>query len=214
MKARCIDAGTMDFETAYRMQKDHVDMLKKERARNLLILLEHNPVFTIGRAGSGNNLLVEESLLRTKGIDIIRTDRGGDITFHGPGQLIVYPIFDLKLLYKDMHKFLRDLEDVTIESLREFSIPSFRRTARTGVWTERAKIASIGVGASNWVTYHGLAINANVDLGYFDMINPCGLTGVNMTSMQQELGHQVDLDRLKYIVREKFADIFGLEIEY
>jgi len=153
-----------------------------------LVLLEHEPVVTIGRNAGVGGLLVPEALLRARGIDLVRTDRGGDITYHGPGQLIGYPIVDLKGLHNDVHRFLREIEEGLIRAIARWGIRAGRNPGKTGVWVGDQKIASIGLRASHWVTMHGFALNVTTDLSPFDLIVPCGITGCRMTSMERLLG--------------------------
>lgn len=176
----------------------------------VVILAEHTPVFTLGRSASDDNILLERSRIRSLGIDIVRTDRGGDITFHGPGQLVCYPVFDLNMLTRDMHKFLRDMEEVVIRLLKGYGVEAFRVAGRTGCWTDTGKIASMGIGASNWITYHGLALNVNTRLEYFDMINPCGYKGIEITSMQRILKTPVAMMPLKRGIVRAFEDVFRI----
>jgi lipoate-protein ligase B len=213
MEYKIIDLGLVSFDKAYAFQKRALSSAKAHKGDESLILAQHYPVFTIGRLGKKENILEGSEKLNSRGIDIVNTDRGGDITFHGPGQIIAYPIFDLTKRCKDMHKFLRWLEEVIILLLSDYGINSFRAKDRTGCWTGRGKIASIGVAASGWVTYHGLALNANVDLSYFDMINPCGFNDISMTSMKETLRKEVDMENLKKRLICRFGDVFGLQSE-
>lgn len=193
-----IDLGRIDYEEAYRIQKDFVAERKAGRSQDTVLLAEHYEVFTIGRTGSRENLLFGEEELLKRGIKILRVDRGGDITFHGPGQLVLYPILDLKSRGRDLHKYLRLLEEVVIVFLNEYSVSGTRINGRTGVWVEDKKIASIGIGSSNWITYHGLSVNINVDLNFFSMINPCGFKGIQMTSLDRVMHGKVALDEAKH----------------
>ena len=210
MGYKIIDLGLVSFDKAYSYQKEILSLVKERRDEESLIFAQHYPVFTIGRMGKRKNVLESIKKANSRGVYIINTDRGGDITFHGPGQIVVYPILDLTKRCKDMHKFLRGLEEVIILTLLDFGIDSFRRKHRTGCWHEKGKIASIGVAASGWVTYHGLALNANVDLSYFDMINPCGFSDISMTSMREILCEEVDMERLKKCLISHFDDLFNL----
>ena len=210
MGYKIIDLGLVNFDKAYSAQKEALLSVKAQRDNEFIIFAEHRPVFTIGRRGKKENILASEKEIHSREIDIVNTDRGGDITFHGPGQIVAYPILDLASRSKDMHKFLRDLEKVIILTLSDYHIDSFRVDERTGCWTDKGKIASIGVAASGWVTYHGLALNANVDLSYFDMIYPCGFNNIKMTSMQDILNNEVDMDKLKNRLIHYFKDVFNL----
>ncbi len=210
MGYKIIDLGFIGFNEAYSVQKEALSSVKSGKSDELIIFAQHHPVFTVGRSGKKDNILASAGQLNSRGIDIVNTDRGGDITFHGPGQVIAYPILDLSKRCKDMHKFLRDLEKVVILTLSDYSVNSFRVKERTGCWTDKGKIASIGVAASGWVTYHGLALNANVDLSYFDMINPCGFNDIRMTSMQEIFDAEVDIEKLKNRLIKHLNDVFEI----
>ncbi len=164
-----------DYRQIWGLQlKTHTEVLAG--APDTVIFTEHKPVVTIGKGGGDNNLLVSPERLRELGIDLVHTDRGGDITYHGPGQLVIYPIFDLKRHYLDVHRFLRDLEEVAIRVMAEYGVEGFRVAGRTGVWTEKGKIAAIGVHVKKWVTYHGMAFNVTREsLTGFQNIIPCGI---------------------------------------
>lgn len=206
-----IDLGLIDFESAYALQREYVRLRKLNKIGDSIVLAEHKSVFTIGRTGSFDNLLVSGLELLEKGIRVLRVDRGGDITYHGPGQLILYPIFDLKAHGRDLHAYMRRLEEVGIEILKEYGIAGRIIDGKTGVWIGAKKIASIGIAASNWVTYHGLSINANCDLNFFSMVNACGIKGVETTSLQKMLGRTVPMDELKATAVAKFKGIFNLK---
>lgn len=196
-----IDLGLIDYEDAFKIQNDLVCRVIAGESRETFLLAEHPPVFTIGRSAAADNLLVSRSFLEQNGIKVLRADRGGDITFHGPGQLVVYPILDLKQSGPDLHSYIRYLESLAISLLEDYGVSAQRAPGRSGVWVGGRKIASVGVGARNWVTYHGLSVNVGVDLGYFSMIHPCGLVGVEMTSLERVLGVPVGMaeakDRMK-----------------
>ena len=169
-------------------------------------------MFTIGRRGDISNLLVGQDSLSGRGIRLVRTDRGGDITFHGPGQIIAYPIIDLKNRGRDLHRFLRDLERAAIDLLDDYLVEAGRVAGRTGVWVDGAKVASIGIGSSNWVTYHGLSINVSCDLGFFEMIQPCGIEGARATSIENILHRCVSMEDARGRLVCLLSKIFCLEV--
>ncbi|MFA4981412.1 MAG: lipoyl(octanoyl) transferase LipB [Candidatus Omnitrophota bacterium] len=206
-----LDLGLIDYEAACRIQKEFVARRKSGCIEDSIVLAEHKAVFTIGRTGLSENLLEREDVLRESGIKVIRVDRGGDITFHGPGQLVIYPIVDLKSRGRDMHKYMRDLEEAAIRALRDYAVFGERIHSKTGVWIGEKKIASVGVGASNWITFHGISLNIDCDLSFYNMINPCGMKGVKMTSLGAILNRGVAMDGAKERVIPYFIDIFGIE---
>ncbi|MFC1808001.1 lipoyl(octanoyl) transferase LipB [Candidatus Omnitrophota bacterium] len=212
MECTLIDLGLTRYDQAYTFQKSCLEEVKFGSVDGVLILTEHKPVFTFGRFAKPENLLVSEDFLKEEGVDLANVERGGDITFHGPGQLVVYPIINLAKHKKDIHKFMRDLEEVVMRTLQDFSIKSFRIKGRTGVWTKKGKIASLGIAASRWITYHGLALNVSTDLKYFGMINPCGFKDINVTSVKDILGSIEDADSLKEKFMSHFCDIFNINI--
>jgi lipoate-protein ligase B len=160
---------------------------------DILLLLEHQPVVTIGRNGKSSNLVAPESFLKSKGIDLVWTDRGGDITYHGPGQLVGYLIVDLKGLHHDVHRFVREIEEGIIRAARWWGIEAQRNPGKTGVWVGGRKLASIGLKASHWVSMHGFALNISTDLRAFDLIVPCGIPDCRMVSIRELVGHPIDL---------------------
>ena len=206
-----LDLGLIDYEDCHKIQKELVAKRKCGDSGDVFILAEHPNVFTIGRTGKRENLLVDESRLADKGVKVLDVERGGDITFHGPGQLIVYPIVDLKQRGRDIHRHLRDLERVAIGLLNKYGVASGAIKGKTGVWLNDEKIGSIGVAATNWVTYHGMSINVNVDLSYFAMINPCGMQDVTMTSLKKVLGKEVLMSEARDRLQGSIIDIFGPE---
>ena len=174
-----------------------------------LLLLEHAPVVTIGRNGGEANLVVTEALLRSRGIDLVRTDRGGDVTYHGPGQLVGYAIVDLKELHQDVHRFLREIEEGILRAVARCGISGERREGKTGVWVGEEKLASIGLRASHWVTMHGFALNVATDLRAFDLIVPCGIPGCRMTSMERLLSRRCDPWAVAVAVSAELAAIWS-----
>jgi len=204
-----IDLGLVDYEECYRTQKEMVIRRKLGEIDDTLILAEHNSVFTVGRTGDRKNLLADEGYLRQKGIRVLDVDRGGDITFHGPGQLVAYPIIELKDGWRDLHEYMRNLENVVIKFLKRYLIRSEREPGRTGVWASGKKIASIGIGVSNWVTYHGLSVNVKPDLEFFDMIYPCGLKDIRMASLEGLSGRSVCMEDAKKAILSDFGRVFN-----
>ena len=174
-----------------------------------LVLVEHDPVVTLGRSSKTTHLLADERVLASRGVDLFEIERGGDVTFHGPGQLVGYPIIDLTQHTQDLHWYLRQLEQVLIDALGTFGILGSRVTKYTGVWVGDRKIASIGVHAKSWVTWHGFALNVSTDLSYFELIVPCGIPDVTMTSVEQELGHAVPVGDVAEAVTTAFAARFS-----
>ncbi len=203
------DLGITEYEYSYKLQKEFVTRRKLGEIEDTLIITEHTPVFTIGRIGNAANLLVSEASLASQGIKIMRVDRGGDITCHMPGQLVIYPVIDLRRRGRDLHKYLRDLEELAIQFLKRYGIIAVRMEGRTGVWSGDGKIASIGIGASDWITYHGMSINIGNDLHFFSMINPCGIPEVKAVSVEAVLGKSVNMVEAKSLLIREFYRIFG-----
>lgn len=180
---------------------------------SFLFFVEHPPVYTLGKSGLAEHLLASSEKLEQEGVQFFKTNRGGDITFHGPGQIVGYPILDLDQFYTDIHRYLREIEEIVIQTIGEFGIPNGdRKEGLTGVWVGEEKICAIGVRASRWVTMHGFALNVNTDLEYFKWIVPCGITNKAVTSMQKILGHEVDLEAVKRALRTNFERIFKAKL--
>jgi lipoate-protein ligase B len=204
MQIEIFDLGLVNFKSAWHIQKEIFKAIKYENLKHALILAQHNPVITLGRAASRRNILMDEQGLNLKGIQIYEIERGGDVTYHGPGQLTVYPIFNLIHIKKDIHFFLRRLEDVIVEFLGDFGVSGLKRPGLTGVWIGKEKIASIGIAIRNWITFHGLSINIKKnDLDNFNLIRPCGMD-IKMTSLETVLGINVELSRAKQGLVDKF----------
>lgn len=178
--------------------------------QDVLLLVEHPPVITLGRASKDAHVLANPEQLAARGIELYEVERGGDVTFHGPGQLVGYPIVDLKRHKQDLHWYLRQVEELLIRALGEFRISGERDSKYTGVWTRGRKIASIGVHARDWVTWHGFALNVTTELSYFELIVPCGIPAVTMTSVQRELGRATDLQEVAGAVADSAALVFAL----
>ena len=179
--------------------------------QDVLLLVEHPNVVTLGRAAKEKHLVASPEFLQSKGIEVFEVERGGDVTYHGPGQLVGYPIIDLKRHRQDLHWYLRKIEEALINALADYGIPAERDTAYTGVWTRGRKIASIGVHARDWVTWHGFALNVTTDLSFFDLIVPCGIDGVVMTSIAREIGAaDVPIQDVRDCITAAFAAAFDL----
>lgn len=185
--------------------------------KNYLLFVEHPHVYTLGKSGDISNLLLSEKQLEAKGATFYKSNRGGDITYHGPGQIVGYPILDLDNFFTDIHKYLRFLEEAVILTLAEYGIKSERSKGETGVWLDvdtpfARKICALGVRSSRWVTMHGFALNVNVDLGYFDNIIPCGIKGKAVTSMEAELGKKVDFKEVQEKILKHLSLLFEWEL--
>ena len=178
---------------------------------DVLLLLEHPPVVTLGRSSKEKHLLASPELLRARGVELFEVERGGDVTFHGEGQLVGYPIIDLKRHKRDLHWYLRQVEEAVIVALGVLGIGAERNPGYTGVWTAGRKIASIGVHARDWVTWHGFALNVSTDLRFFDLIVPCGIQSVTMTSVSEELRRSVSVAEVTSVVAASFGTTFGLQ---
>jgi lipoate-protein ligase B len=209
MGFKFFDLGLIDFKQAWDFQKEIHSRVKNNEFNIALIFCQHYPVITLGRSALRKNILASQNELSTKGIGIYEIERGGDVTYHGPGQLVIYPVCDLNYLRKDIHLFLRKLEEAAMAILSEFGIQGERRGGLTGVWVENKKIASIGISIKNWITYHGLALNIKADdLGNFSLIRPCGMN-IMMTSMETALGKKLSLDSVKKSFLRAFCNLFS-----
>ena len=210
------DLGTLSFAAALEVQRSAARArISGAIDQDLLILVEHPPVVTLGRSSKAHHLLASPELLASRGVELFEVERGGDVTFHGPGQLVGYPIVDLKRHKQDLHWYLRQMEEALIRALVPLGVLAERNAGRTGVWTQGRKLASIGVHARDWVTWHGFALNVTTDLSFFELMVPCGIADVQMTSIGQELA--AGPDRLRTLgndtrerVAEAFADVFQL----
>ncbi len=207
-----VPLGQMDYVEALELQRSLArDRISGAIPQDILLLVEHPPVVTLGRATKEKHLVGSPEFLQSKGVEVFEVERGGDVTFHGPGQLVGYPIIDLKRHRQDLHWYLRKIEEALINTLADYGIPGERNTAYTGVWTRGKKIASIGVHARDWVTWHGFALNVTTDLSYFELIVPCGIEGVVMTSIARELGlEEISMQDVRDRVTAKFAEAFDL----
>ena len=204
--------GRMGYEEALEYQREVArQRITGAIPEDVLLLVEHPPVVTLGRSSKERNLISSPAFLASKGVELFEVERGGDVTFHGPGQLVGYPIIDLKRHRLDLHWYLRSVEEALIRTIGEYGIPGERSIGYTGVWTNGRKIASIGVHARDWVTWHGFALNVTTDLSYFDFIVPCGIAGVEMTSIAKERPEvNVSLDETGDVAASKFGEVFEL----
>ncbi len=212
MLCRVEQLGLVDYADGLRLQKERVGRRKAGEIPDTLLLLEHPHVYTLGRNARRENLLVSVEALRARDAQVFETDRGGDVTYHGPGQLVGYPIFDLTQHRRDLAWYMRSLEEVFIRVARDFGIEAGRVTGARGVWVGNEKLVAMGVHVSRWVTSHGFAFNVNTDLGYFEWIVPCGLRDKGVTSLAKLLGRAVEMQLVTNKVVEQFGMVFGLEM--
>lgn len=230
-QTKFIDLGLIEYQQAWDYQTGLFNSILEVKSKNrtasesdqlitdnYLLFCEHPHVYTLGKSGNEENLLIKKEELSAIGATYHHINRGGDITYHGPGQLVGYPILDLENFFTDIHQYMRLLEEAVIQTLAEFNLSSGRIKGLTGVWLDvddskkARKICALGVKTSRWVTLHGFALNVNTDLSYFDKMIPCGITDKAVTSMQKELKHVVDTNEVKSILKEKLADLFKLEL--
>ncbi len=205
--------GLVPYADSLILQDQLVRQRRAGEISDTLVLLEHPHVITLGSSSDEAHVLVDEQERERMGIELFEVGRGGDVTYHGPGQVIGYPVLDLKPDRKDLHAYLRDLEKVLIKVAHEVGVKAERRPSDTGVWTESGKLASIGVRVSSgWITSHGVALNVNSQLNYFDAIVPCGLEGESVTSLEQELGHGLEVGEVSEILANQFANVFEYDI--
>ncbi|WP_372769459.1 lipoyl(octanoyl) transferase LipB [Lutibacter sp.] len=228
-KIKLIDLGLKDYKETWDYQEvlfqETIDLKIENRKNstnyktpNYFLFVEHPHVYTLGKSGDMNNLLLNEKQLTEKGATFYKINRGGDITYHGPGQIIGYPILDLDNFLTDIHKYLRFLEEVIILTLDEYGLKAGRSEGETGVWLGvgtpfARKICALGVRTSRWVTMHGFALNVNTNLGYFDNIIPCGIKGKSVTSLEAELNMKVPLEEVKEKILKHFSQLFEAEFE-
>lgn len=205
--------GSMDYQPALELQYSYLEKRISGEINDTLLFVEHPPTITIGRNGNKENLLISEKLLEEKNISYHEVNRGGDITYHGPGQIVCYPIINLNDHFKDVHRYLRTLEQIIIDLLLEYKIEGRRIEGLTGVFVKRSKIASIGVGIRRWVTFHGLSLNLNTDLSYFDLIVPCGLNNNPVTSIKSwnKMENDVEVTVIQDQLIKGFTKYFDCE---
>ncbi|HOW31945.1 MAG TPA: lipoyl(octanoyl) transferase LipB [Bacteroidales bacterium] len=230
MKATFRDLGLMPYQQAWDYQENLMQQIISQKLAllknqpinqftdNYLLFVEHPHVFTLGKSGSEDNLLANYIQLQAKNAEFVHTNRGGDITYHGPGQIVGYPILNLDYFVKGVREYIEKLEESIILALKEYKIAGERLTGATGVWIDTRipgktrKICAIGVRVSRGVSMHGFAFNVNTDLSYFNMINPCGFTDKQVTSLQKELGRMMDIDAVKKVLSRNIAEVFGMSL--
>jgi len=224
------DLGVLSYEDSWEHQKIIFDNIisqkiknrtlkKKNKTDNYLLIVEHKPIFTIGKSGDTSNLLLDTKQLQSKNIEFKKINRGGDITFHGSGQVVGYPILDLDNFFTDIGQYLRTLEEVIISSIGFFGLKGYRINGETGVWVKDKlnsdkKICAFGIKASRWVTMHGFALNVNTDLKYFDYIVPCGISDKGVTSLEETLNKKITTKMVKQKIYENFARLFNAELSH
>lgn len=223
------DLGTQDYQPSWDYQeellKHNLDIKIHNRenpedlktTENHLLFVEHPHVYTLGKSGHESNLLANENKLKEINATYVKVNRGGDITYHGFGQVVGYPVLDLENFYTDIHRYMRDLEEVIIRTIAEYGLKGERSPGETGVWFDvgkpyARKICALGVKASRWITIHGFALNVNTDMRYFDYIIPCGISDKQVTSMKRELERDVDYEEVKQKIKKHFADVFECEL--
>ena len=229
------DLGVMEYKAAW----DYQEQLMRENVsiksavyagpstqyttpgtQHYLLFVEHPPVYTLGKSGSEENVLISEAERQEKGISFYKTNRGGDITFHGPEQVVGYPILDLEKFTSDIGKYLRNLEEVIILMMAEYGLKGERSAGETGVWIDATvpgrerKICAMGIRCSRWITMHGFAFNVNTDLGYFDYIIPCGIENKQVTSLEKELGRKLDMEEVKEKIKRNFERVFEVRVAH
>ncbi len=227
----CEDLGLIDYKICWDYQEELQQKIVAQKTinrslpeteqqitNNYILFVEHPHVYTLGKSGDENNLLISTEFLKGINATYYKINRGGDITYHGPGQLVVYPILDLEKFFTDIHKYLRLLEETVIKILADYGIKSGRSKNETGVWLDAdtktaRKICAIGVHCSRWVTKHGLAFNVNADMSYFNHIVPCGITDKAVTSLEKELGRKIDMEEVKRRFKKYFAEVFECEVD-
>jgi len=234
-RVKFTDLGIIDYKAAWDYQEELLQqnvLLKSDARKNnpdyilkdlptqhYFLLCEHNPVYTLGKSGSMNNVLMSEEVMKENDIQFFKTNRGGDITFHGPQQIVGYPVLDLEKMYTDIGRYLRNLEETIILTIAEYGIIGERSVGETGVWIDAGvkgkerKICAIGVRCSRWVTMHGFALNVNTDLDYFNHIIPCGIQDKQVTSLQKEMGMEVNYEEVKEKLKKNFEKVFEVTLQ-
>lgn len=203
-----INLGIEPYKEIWDYQHKLHNLRLNGKISDVLILLEHSNVYTLGKVAKREHLLISPQKLIEEKIDLFEIDRGGDITYHGPGQIVGYPIIKLDDLYQDLHRYLRELEEVIIQTLKDYNVEAYRIPGLTGVWVNDEKICAMGIKVSRWITMHGFAFNVNTDLSYFDKIVPCGIKDKGVTSLQKILNQEINIEEVKKNLAGKFMKIF------
>ena len=205
--------GLITYSEAYHLQRQLLCQRVNNEIADTLLLLEHPPTITIGKSGKLENVLSSQAQLAEAGVSLFFVDRGGDVTYHGPGQLVAYPIIDLRQRGRDVHQYLRDLEEVIIRTLNDFSITASRDRSHAGVWVRGKEIAAIGLRVSKWVSMHGFALNVNIDLEQFSLINPCGFSDRKAASISSLLSQDVSIEAVTEKLLARFSEVFNSQME-
>ncbi len=209
-----VKVGKMNYPESLKIQRRLLKLRQSDQIDDIFLLLEHPPVLTLGKRGKNSNILASRNILKAEGIDIHEIGRGGDVTYHGPGQIVGYPIMNLKNHGKDVHKFVFNIEEIFIQLLKnKYNINAGRDSNHTGVWIEDEKITAIGLSIKRWVSMHGFAFNVNTLMEHFNLINPCGITDKGVTSLKQLSGHSLSMNKVQRQVIDYFSKIFEVKIE-
>ena len=206
------DLGFIDYKEAWDLQKSTFELRHNKKLPDIIFLLEHPHTYTLGKTADKKNLIGSDDYLSKNNISVYDIDRGGDITYHGPGQIVGYPIIDLNEWQNDTHKYLRGLEEVIIKTCAGYNVIGTRVSKYTGVWIENRKIAAIGIKVSRWITMHGFAFNVNTDLSLFSGIIPCGISDKEVTSLQKETGKKIDIQEVKSLLVKNFKEVFNYDV--
>jgi len=212
-KGHWLELGIEGYSEIFSLQESINGARRKGTIPDTVIILEHHPCFTVGRTGGFEHILVSTEVIEEWGIRVYETDRGGDVTYHGPGQVVCYPIIDLSDYGRDAHVYVRKMEELLIRTLASFGIVADRKVRYPGVWVGPAKIGAVGIGIRNWVTMHGVSLNVYPDMRPFSLIVPCGISTLGVTSMKKLLGYKVEITEVRQEIRKQFSGIFDIELE-
>lgn len=215
MKINFVDLGRMSYEKALTVQKATVEKVREGQINNTFFLVEHPPVLTLGRRSERKNILASDETLKSEGIELFDVERGGDVTYHGPGQIVGYPVLDLNAFGRDLHKYVADIEEIFVRLLSEqYGIETKKDKGKyTGVYIDSRKITAIGIAVRKWISFHGFAFNVKTNLKHFDWIIPCGLADRSVTSLEKEVGYELNFEKVKDQTAEYFAMVFNTDLE-